>query len=136
MPQANHRRRKGRSKGTSQDPADGIASWVLTGCFRSNGMSWIKNAAKNLLPLSREQGNFTLALKEWYYAGNMHDLEEPVEICELCEHPDIRYQFEIVNQHTRNALLGGSEFIHKFEIGAIDESGTVLDTEGSRRKVD
>jgi hypothetical protein len=94
-------------------------------------MSWIKNAKKNLLPLSREQQKFALALREWHYTGNTYDLEEPIENCELCEHRDIRYPFEIANR-----LLVGSECIHKFEIGAIDESGALRDTEHSRRKVD
>lgn len=99
-------------------------------------MNWVRNAANNLLPLSQDQSNFALALKEWHYTGNTFDLEEPIESCELCEHPDIRYQFEIVNLHTRNTLLVGSECIHKFEISAINESGTLLDHEGSRRKVE
>ena len=99
-------------------------------------MNWARNAANNLLPLSREQRNFALALTEWHYTGNTYDLEEPVETCELCEHPDIRYQFEIANRHTHNTLLVGSECIHKFEIGALDETGALLDREGSRKKVE
>jgi|SRR6185437_1860839 len=95
-------------------------------------MNWARNAENNLLPLSREQHNFALALTEWHYTGNTHDLEEPVEACELCEHPDIRYQFEIVNRHTHQTLLVGSECIHKFEIGAIDEAGALLDREPVR----
>lgn len=99
-------------------------------------MSWLDNAAKNLLPLSRDQQNFALALREWHYTGNFHDLEVAIENCGLCEHPEIRYQFEIANQYTGNTLLVGSECIHKFEIGAIDDSGALLDAEDSRRKVD
>ncbi len=99
-------------------------------------MSWLDNAAKNLLPLSREHDNFAVALGEWHYTGNFHDLEVAIEECGLCEHPEIRYQFEIANRHTGNTLLVGSECIHKFEIGAIDEAGVLLDAGDSRRKVE
>ena len=68
--------------------------------------------------------------------GKPYDLEEPAETCELCEHPDIRYQFEIANRHTHKTLLVGSECIHKFEISAIDEFGALLDHECSRQKVE
>jgi hypothetical protein len=57
-------------------------------------MSWAQNSAANLLPLSIERSRLAIALKEWLYTGDMYDLEEPVETCELCEHPDIRYQFK------------------------------------------
>ncbi|AOU96633.1 hypothetical protein BI364_00100 [Acidihalobacter yilgarnensis] len=98
-------------------------------------MSWAQNSAANLLPLSIEQSRLAVALKEWLYTGDMYDLEEPVETCELCEHPDIRYQFKIINRHNGNEMLVGSECINKFGISATDELGNVLDREGSRRRV-
>lgn len=98
-------------------------------------MSWVSRCAKNLLPLSKENQDFPKALKEWVYTGDMYDLEVPTEDCELCEHPDIRYQFKIINQLTENELLVGSECINKFEIVAIDERGCILSKEESKKKV-
>jgi hypothetical protein len=80
-------------------------------------MSWASRAAANLLPLSYERRDLAVALKEWRYTGNYHDLEVASENCELCNHPDIRYQFEIeisipqshyllaLNAFTASALL-------------------------------
>lgn len=99
-------------------------------------MSWASRAAKNLLPLSRERRDLTRALREWRYTGEFHDLEEPVETCQLCDHPDIRYQFEIENEHTAESLLIGSECIHRFGIAAVDEDGRRLDAAETRKKVD
>ncbi len=36
------------------------------------------------------------------------DHEEPVETCQLCEHEQLRYHFEIKNAITNKALLVGS----------------------------
>lgn len=99
-------------------------------------MSWASRAAKNLLPLSRERHNLARALGEWRYTGEFNDLEELIETCGLCEHPDIRYQFEIENEHTRQTLLIGSECVHRFGIAAVDEHGTRLDALETRKKVD
>lgn len=98
-------------------------------------MNWASRSADNILPVSREQQNLSLALKEWVYTGEMYDLEAPNEDCQLCDHPNIRYQFNIRNAHNHNELLVGSECINKFEIRAVDESGTLLDVIESRRKV-
>jgi hypothetical protein len=98
-------------------------------------MSWASRAAANLLPLSRERCDLAQALKEWRYAGNYHDLETPSADCELCDHPDIRYQFEVQNLFTDAALLIGSECINRFGIAATDEEGRTLDAAGTRRKV-
>jgi len=65
----------------------------------------------------------------------MFDLENPIESCELCKHPNIRYQFNIRNQNNGNELLVGSECINKFNIRATDNDGTVLNLEMSRNKV-
>lgn len=98
-------------------------------------MSWVSRSAANLLPLSQEKQDFQKALKEWIYTGDAYDLESPMEHCELCEHPDIRYQFKIVNRLTSNELLVGSECIGKFEIAAIDRTGRILNSEQSKKKV-
>jgi hypothetical protein len=98
-------------------------------------MTWARRAAHNLLPLSREKHSLANALKEWFYTGDAYDLEVPEETCQLCDHPDIRYQFLIQNRCTDSELLVGSECINKFQILAVDASGRVLDETASRSKV-
>ena len=98
-------------------------------------MGWSERAAANLLPLSQDQSGLARALREWRYTGNYHDLEAPATNCELCDHPDIRYQFEIQNLYTAETLLIGSECINRFGIAATDEEGRTLDAAGTRRKV-
>lgn len=98
-------------------------------------MTWAQKSAANLLPLSVESAQLTVALREWLYTGDMYDLETPIETCELCEHPDIRYQFKIINRHNGNEMLVGSECINKFGISATDELGNILGRDESRRRV-
>ncbi|MEN9503728.1 MAG: hypothetical protein RI964_3013 [Pseudomonadota bacterium] len=98
-------------------------------------MKWIQKSTANLFPLSIEKSQFAIALKEWLYTGDMYDLDEPVETCELCGHSDIRYQFKIINHHNANEMLVGSECINKFGILATDEIGNILSKEESRREV-
>lgn len=98
-------------------------------------MSWASRAAANLLPVSREQHDLARALKEWRYTGEFFDLDTPSADCELCDHPDIRYQFQIRNLFTGEPLLIGSECINRFGITATDEEGRTLDAEGTRKKV-
>jgi hypothetical protein len=99
-------------------------------------MSWATRAAENLMPLSRERSSLAEALGEWRYTGNFNDLETRDADCELCDHPEIRYQFEIQNLHTAERLLVGSECIHRFGVAATDEEGRVLDAAGTRKKVE
>lgn len=98
-------------------------------------MNWAIRSAANLLPLSIERAALVVALREWLYTGDMYDLGSPVETCELCEHPEIRYQFKIINRHNGNEMLVGSECINKFGIFATDELGNILNREESRRRV-
>lgn len=102
---------------------------------KAPNLSWASRASANILPLSRGQDDLTSALREWRYTGNYHDLETPCEDCELCDHSDIRYQFEIKNLHTANTLLVGSECINRFNIAATDEEGRTLDADGTRKKL-
>lgn len=83
---------------------------------------WLENSKKNILPRSVEQTDFKEALKEWSFTGNIIDHEEPIEICELCEKDDLRYEFEISNA-LGNTLWVGSKCIDKFDITVIDEFG-------------
>jgi len=98
-------------------------------------MNWATKSAANLLPLSVERNRFVIALREWLYTGDMYDLETPSGTCELCEHPEIRYQFKITNRHNGNEMAVGSECINKFEISAVDALGNVLGRDESRRLV-
>ncbi len=98
-------------------------------------MTYIQRVASTLAPLSIEQDDMATMLREWHYTGNTYDLGEPLEDCELCGHPDIRYQFEIANRHTGHELLIGSECITRFDIPAVDEEGRLLDSAATREKV-
>ena len=98
-------------------------------------MNWAQRSAANLLPLSVEKSRLPVALHEWLYAGQMYDMGAPQEQCELCEHPDIRYQFKIINRHNGNEMLVGSECINKFGILATDALGNILNRDESRRRV-
>ncbi|HDR6635703.1 TPA: hypothetical protein QCV53_003996 [Bacillus cereus] len=98
-------------------------------------MNWIENAKKNIFPLSNEKYNLKKALGEWVYEGNMFDVEIADEICHLCDHSNIRYQFEIVNKQNGNLLLIGSECIKKFNIVVVNDEGTKLSSEDAEKKV-
>lgn len=86
---------------------------------------WLANSAKNLLPLSFEKENFTIAVKEWFYTDELMEYEEPEEICELCEKDGLRYHFQIKNE-IGNVLWVGSKCIEKFGITIFDENGVEI----------
>ena len=98
-------------------------------------MSWAQRAARNLLPLSMEQDDLAVALREWVYERNVVVLETPSEVCQLCDHPGIRYQFEIVNHDTGHSIFIGSECIKRFSIGVRSDSGSILIGEAAERSV-
>ncbi|MTH54109.1 hypothetical protein GKZ89_11880 [Bacillus mangrovi] len=98
-------------------------------------MNWMERVKKNIFPVSNEKYNIRKALDEWIYEGNMFDVEVADEICELCDQPHIRYQFEIVNTQNDNSLLIGSECITRFRISVIDEAGKKLSYEDAKKKV-
>lgn len=98
-------------------------------------MSWMERVKKNIFPVSNEKYNIRKALDEWIYEGNMFDVEVADEICELCDQPHIRYQFEIVNTQNDNSLLIGSECITRFRISVIDEAGKKLSYDAAKKKV-
>ncbi len=99
-------------------------------------MSWTERAARNLLPLSLEQYDLAVALQEWVYERNVVVLESPREVCQLCDHPRLRYQFEIFNQYTGHSLYIGSECIKRFAIGVRSEGGGIITGETADRSVD
>ncbi|MFD3274318.1 hypothetical protein ACE3MS_29925 [Paenibacillus dendritiformis] len=98
--------------------------------------NWLERVKANIFPVSQEKNNVKKALKEWIYRNNFYDVEIPDETCELCDHPNIRYQFEIYNTINGNILQVGSECINKFdEIGVVDQKGNILSVEAAKRKV-
>ncbi len=90
---------------------------------------WSEASQANLLPLSKEQSDFKVALKEWEHRGIAIDHLYPVETCQLCDHANLRYHFEIVNHETRATLQIGSSCIEKFGIRVYDEEGKKMESE-------
>jgi len=100
-------------------------------------MSYLDRVAASVFPLSTEKEVLGKALAEWFYTGSMEDVEEAAATCELCDHPDIRYQFEIQNETTDHRLLVGSECIKRFsEIRVLDRAGRTLSPHQASKKID
>jgi hypothetical protein len=90
-------------------------------------MTWLENARKNLLPLSKERGRLKHALKEWDYRGKWEDYESCEATCQLCEQEELRYHFEITNKYTKKRLLVGSKCITRFGgVNVYDEQGQLI----------
>lgn len=87
-------------------------------------MSWISRAKDNLFKLSVEQNDFIEATKEFVYIG-LVDNEDASYSCELCDHPNIRYEYTIKNTLNNNSMIVGSECINKF-IDSVEEEGSML----------
>ena len=95
---------------------------------------WLENSMKNLIHVS-EAGSFSEALAEWSFTGGVVDHEEPIEVCELCEHEELRYHYEIHNSMTENRLWVGSSCILKFQdINVYDDDGNRLVDDEKRKK--
>ncbi|MDP2714439.1 hypothetical protein [Rheinheimera sp.] len=95
---------------------------------------WMENSIKNLIPLSAAN-DFKEALKEWEFTGEVIDHQIADETCELCEHEELRYHFEIINYLKLNHLWVGSSCILRFqEIVVYDESGMQLTDARTRKR--
>ncbi|MBB1302798.1 hypothetical protein H5183_15745 [Pseudoalteromonas sp. SR44-8] len=95
---------------------------------------WLEKSKLNLIPLSLAD-EFIEALKEWTFTGEVQDYGDATEDCELCEHPELRYHFEIQNEIKKSSLWVGSSCILRFqEIGVFDEDGNRLIDKSSRSK--
>lgn len=95
---------------------------------------WLENSKKNLVPISISD-DFKSALSEWKISGNFVDHENREEVCELCEHPELRYHYEIINKKNKNTLWVGSSCILRFsEIEIYDNSGKLIVDENSRKE--
>jgi hypothetical protein len=93
---------------------------------------WLKKSEKNLTALSIS-GDFSEALKEWKFSGDVIDHGDASVDCEMCGHPELRYHFEIKNKLKSTSLWVGSSCIARFqEIELLDEEGNWLISENSR----
>lgn len=87
---------------------------------------WQDRSRENLFAQSTEKDDFAAAVDEWKYTGAVTDYQSPVETCQLCEHPNLRYHYEIENPHTGARLLVGSECIKEFQFPVYDDTGNRL----------
>lgn len=95
---------------------------------------WLGNSIKNLIPLSSSE-EFKEALKEWDFSGEVIDHGKPIETCELCEHEELRYHYEIENTEKSNRLWVGSSCILRFqEINVYDDDGIQLTGQAQRKR--
>ncbi len=96
---------------------------------------WSEASKENLLSLSQEQTNFQVALKEWKHSGVVIDHAYAIESCQLCQHPNLRYHFEIINRVTSASLQVGSSCIEKFNITVYDKEGNELQGEARSKQL-
>lgn len=99
-------------------------------------MNYLEASTKNLLTLSQEKVSFKKALLEWAFTGIVKVYSDEFVSCQLCEHPRLRYHFEIQNQHTCDVLQVGSSCIKKFDITVYGEDGTTLHGEDKSKRLD
>ena len=88
----------------------------------------------NILPLSVGE-TLPEAFEEWSFTERTIDNETPIETCQLCDHEELRYQFEIRNALTKHSLLVGSQCILKFNL-SVFEDGRRLSPADSKKKLD
>jgi hypothetical protein len=75
--------------------------------------NWSERAAENMIRLSQSI-SLGAAMREWGTTGGYEDTHSIAEVCELCEHDGLRYQYEIENRFTHSVLWVGSTCITKF----------------------
>ena len=98
---------------------------------------WYKRAKAKLLKLSQST-IFKDAMREWKFTWLVVDHGAPIETCQLCGHPDVRYHYEIFNATTDEVLQVGSECIKKFgSIIVVDDDGhEILDPIKRAKRLD
>ena len=103
---------------------------------------WLNKAKINLFNSSIEKKNLQKAIKEWSVTENVIDYLEEVDSfedfyasCELCEHPNLRWHFEILNEFSNKSLWVGSKCILKFGIKLLDEYGSEYDLVEKEKKL-
>lgn len=75
--------------------------------------NWAEKAAANMLHLSKAN-TLAEAMREWSTTGAYEDTHGIQEVCELCEHEGLRYQYEVENSKTGHTLWVGSTCITRF----------------------
>jgi len=88
----------------------------------------------NILPIS-VGSTLPEAFEEWSFTERIHDHEQPIETCQLCEQEALRYHFEIRNAFTKSTLWVGSQCILKFGL-SVFESGRRLSESEAKKKLD
>lgn len=88
----------------------------------------------NILPLSIG-ASLPEAFEEWSFTERTIDHGKPIETCQLCEHEELRYHFEIKNVLTQNILWVGSQCILKFNL-SVFEYGRRLSSTDAKKKLD
>ena len=96
--------------------------------------SYPQRVRDNILPLS-VGATLPEAFEEWSFTDRTVDHEEPIETCELCEHEELRYHFEIKNVFTNKTLWVGSQCILKFNL-SVFEHGHRLSNQDAKKKLD
>ncbi|MDU5654014.1 MAG: hypothetical protein E6030_11565 [Staphylococcus epidermidis] len=91
---------------------------------------WYSKARENLLTKSVESQNFKQALSEFKYIG-VEDNQTTDKNCELCDHPNIRYEYLVENQINQNTLIVGSRCIEKFIDNLAEDSLYLHDDSGN-----
>lgn len=67
----------------------------------------------------------------------MNEVEEATETCEICDHPESRYQFEVQNELIVRTIWVGSECIKRFsKIRVLDRAGRELDPACAAKRID
>lgn len=88
----------------------------------------------NILPLSVGE-TLPEAFEEWSFTERTIDHEQPIETCQLCEHEELRYHFEIKNALTNKVLWVGSQCILKFNL-SVFEQGRRLSADDAKKKLE
>lgn len=96
--------------------------------------SYPQRVRDNILPLS-VGATLPEAFEEWSFTTKTIDHGQPSEICQLCEHEELRYHFEIKNALTNNVLWVGSQCILKFNI-SVFEQGRRLSTSEAKKTLE
>ena len=90
--------------------------------------------AANILPLSVKK-TLTEAVTEWSFTEQVHDHEQAIATCQLCEQEDLRYHFMIKNAFTEGRLWVGSSCILRFGV-SVFENGRTLTPADAKKKLD
>ncbi|HKX31992.1 MAG TPA: hypothetical protein VJ302_30170 [Blastocatellia bacterium] len=95
--------------------------------------AYTQRVRDNILPLS-VAATLPEAFEEWSFTENVQDHEEANESCQLCDHEQLRYHFEIRNALTDHRLWVGSKCILQFGI-SVFENNQRLDNATAKKKL-